>query len=420
MRISTNEFLLGSLDDLLAQQSRASQLNRQIASGQTMLDAADDPAGAGEALSIAGEIQRLSYDAGNAQSAAQTIESGLSVLQQVSALIDQLRQTALEGANTGDTGATRQALVSVAQNGLQQLVQLANSQDPNGAYIFGGSKANVAPFQTLPNGQTVFSGDAATNAIEVAPSLTVPVTVSGQGAFTNIPAGDDGVEITASASNSGSASIVSQGVTSVTQVTAERLAGTQFEVVLSAGPGNSLNYTVTSGAGSPGTSGFTAGSGIVASGSFAAGSDLQFGGLDLKLDGTPAAGDRFVVQTAATTSLFQTIQDLISALQTPQQGQPANSVIRQRIENTIANLSGAQANILSTQAALGSNLTEIKAVQGQNSAASTNAQAQLTNLQSANLPQVIASYSESVTALQAAELAFARIQNLSLFSLIHS
>jgi flagellar hook-associated protein 3 FlgL len=140
----------------------------------------------------------------------------------------------------------------------------------------------------------------------------------------------------------------------------------------------------------------------------------------MKIDGTPAAGDRFAVQTAATTSLFQTIQDLISALQTPSQGQPANSMVRQQIENTIANLSGAQANILSTQAALGSNLTEIKAVQGQNRTASTNAQAQLTNLQSANLPQVIASYSESVTALQAAESAFARIQNLSLFSLIHS
>jgi flagellar hook-associated protein 3 FlgL len=50
----------------------------------------------------------------------------------------------------------------------------------------------------------------------------------------------------------------------------------------------------------------------------------------------------------------------------------------------------------------------------------TDAQVQLTNLQSANLPQVIASYSESVTALQAAELAFSRIQNLTLFSVIHS
>ena len=71
MRISTNEFLLGSLDDLLTQQSNANELNRQIATGQAMLDAATDPAGAGVALQVSGELQQLAYDTQNAQSATQ-------------------------------------------------------------------------------------------------------------------------------------------------------------------------------------------------------------------------------------------------------------------------------------------------------------------------------------------------------------
>jgi flagellar hook-associated protein 3 FlgL len=141
--------------------------------------------------------------------------------------------------------------------------------------------------------------------------------------------------------------------------------------------------------------------------------------VDVRIDGTPAAGDRFTVQTGANTSVFQTVQELISALQTPTGGQPASSSTQQQIENVIGNLDGAQASVLSAEASLGSGLAEIKAVQGQDNTQSTGAQAQLTNLQSANLPQVLANYSESVTALQAAELAFSRIQNLSLFSLIH-
>ena len=36
MQISTNQFLLGSLGDLLTQQSNVNQLNREIATGQTM------------------------------------------------------------------------------------------------------------------------------------------------------------------------------------------------------------------------------------------------------------------------------------------------------------------------------------------------------------------------------------------------
>jgi len=411
MRISTNEFLLGSLDDLLAQQSNASQLNRQIATGQTMLDATTDPAGAGAAVGVAGEIHRLAYDAGNAQSAAQEIQSGLSVLQQVATLIDQLRQTALQGANAGEAAATRQALVDTAQNGLQQLVQLANSQDPNGRYIFAGSGADTAPFQTLPSGQVVFTGDAGTNNIEVAPSLTVPVTISGQSIFTDIPAGNNGVAVTAATSNTGSAYAVPQGVSSISQLTAEQLAGTQYEISFSAGVGNTLNYTVASGTGSPGSASYAASSGTVTSGGFTAGSDLLFGGVDVRIAGKPAAGDHFVVQTAATSTLFQTVQDLISAIGN-------GSSDPQQIQNAIANFDGAQANILSTQAALGSSLAEIQGVQNQDGVLSTNAQAQLANLQSINLPQVLANYSESVTALQAAEAAFAKIQNLSLFSLI--
>jgi flagellar hook-associated protein 3 FlgL len=418
MRISTNEFLLGSLDQLLAQESTVNQLNQEIATGQSMLDATTDPAGAGLAVGVADRINQLSYDTANAQSAAQTIQSGVSVLQQVSSLIDQLRQTAVEGANTGATVATRQTLITTAQNTLQQLVQLANSQDSDGRYIFAGSRADQAPFQTLPDGQIVFGGDGGTNTIEIAPSVTVPLAVSGQDIFMNIPAGNDGVSISAAASNTGSAYAVPQGVTSVSQLTAESLAGTEYEISFSAGSGSAVNYTVTSGTGSPGSAGFSASSGTVASGVFSQGSDLLFGGVDVKVDGAPAPGDSFVVQTAAISSIFQTVQDLISALQSFQPGQGANSPALQQIEDAIANLDGAQTNILGTQATFGSSLAEIQAVQGQDASLSTNTQVQLTNLQSANLPQVLASYSESVTALQAAETAFARIQNLSLFSLI--
>ena len=97
MRIATSEFLLGSLNDLLAQESNANQLNREISTGQTLLDATSDPAAAGLAAQVAGQINHLSYDANNAQSGAQSIQNGLSALQQVETLISQLRQTAVQG-----------------------------------------------------------------------------------------------------------------------------------------------------------------------------------------------------------------------------------------------------------------------------------------------------------------------------------
>jgi flagellar hook-associated protein 3 FlgL len=411
MQISTNEFLLGSLGALLTQESNLSQLSRQIATGETMLDPTSDPAGAGQAIGLASGINRLTYDAGNAQAATQTIQTELSALQQVGTLVDQLQQVALQGASGSSSPTTNQDLADTVQNLLQQLVQLANSQDPGGNYIFGGSTTNAPPFTTLANGQVVYSGDGGSNSLEIAPSITVPTTVSGRNIFMNIPAGTNGVGVTAAASNTGTAYASVQGIINPGQLSSERLTGTQYEIAFSAAAGGGLNYTATGGIGSPGSASFKATSTTVASGTFTAGSGLQFGGLDIGISGTPAAGDQFDVQPAATSSLFQTVQGLISAL-------GSGSSNPQQIQNAIANLSGAQNSIVSAQASLGSNLAEIQGLQTADAAASTTEQARLSTLQSANLPQVLANYSETVTALQAAELAFSKIQNLSLFSVL--
>ncbi|HZU91584.1 MAG TPA: flagellar hook-associated protein FlgL, partial [Stellaceae bacterium] len=411
---------LGSLPDLLTQQSNVNQLDRQIATGQTMLGATADPAGAGLSLQTADAVQHFAYDAGNAESAAQTIGTTLSALQQVADVIDQLRQTAVEGASAATTASMRAGLVAVAQNALQQLMALGNTQGADGSYVFAGSNAKSAPFVTAADGQIAFVGDGATNAVEIAPGLSVPVTVSGQGIFMNIPAGKEGVAVVAQGTNTGSAYALAQGVTDLGQLTAARLAGTQYEIAFGAGSGGALTYTVASGAGSPGTSGFAASSGTIASGSFSPGADLRFAGLDVAIDGTPAAGDKFVVEPGATASLFTTVQDLIAALAPPPAGQPASSQAQQQIENVIANLDGAQNSVLSAEASLGATLAQIEGVRAQDQTQGTDAAAALTNLQSADLPQVLANYSAGVTALQAAELAFARIQNLTLFSVIRS
>ena len=83
MRISTNEFLLGSLNDMLAQQSTVNQLNREIATGQTMLDASSDPGGAAQMVGVTSQIAHLTYDSANGAAATQTLQSGVGALQQV-------------------------------------------------------------------------------------------------------------------------------------------------------------------------------------------------------------------------------------------------------------------------------------------------------------------------------------------------
>ncbi|HEY5208117.1 MAG TPA: flagellar hook-associated protein FlgL [Stellaceae bacterium] len=417
MRISTSEFLLGSLADMMNQESNVNALNQQIASGQTMQSALDNPAGAGAALSLQGQINHLSVDSANAQSGVQSIENSLGSLQSVSTILAQIKTTAIQAANGTISDDDRHALAATVQSALQQLVQVGNTQSSDGQYLFGGSRTASAPFAIQPSGQVVFTGDGGASSLEIAPSLAVPVTLSGQGIFMNIPGGNGSFSVAASGSNTGHAYAVAGGVTSASQLQAEQLAGTQFVVTFgAASPNGSMAYSVTSGTGSPGAAGFTASSGIVASGSFAPGAGLTIGGMDVGINGTPAAGDSFVVAPSQNVSVFQILQSLQTTLAMP--GGATSAISQQQIQNVLAELESAQTSVLGAQATLGGNLSNIQSVQAQDTATSTQAQAQLSGLQSANLPQVLTNYNEGIVSLQASEQAFARIQNLSLFSVI--
>jgi flagellar hook-associated protein 3 FlgL len=419
MRISTSEFLLASLSNLLAQESNVNELSREISTGETMLDATDDPGGASQVVGLANQIGTLTYDSANGQAATQTLQSGVSTLQQVTNLLVQLNQTAVSAANGTSTQSGRQSDISSAQTLLQQLTQLANTQGPDGGYLFSGSKSNAPAFSTLATGQVVFNGDASTNQVEIAPALNITSTISGQGIFMNVPAGTDGVAVSAGGSNTGTAYAIANGVTNLSQVTAASLAGTQYDISFS-GSGSSLTYQVTSGHGTPGSAGYTSSSGVIASGAYTAGSDLTFGGIDIEVAGTPAAGDSFAVQPGATTTIFQTVQDLITALNMPQGTGGQIAAAQQALQNVITNIGGAQTSVLSAQATLGTSLAEIQSVQSETSAQSADASTEMSSLQSANMPQVLANYSEGVTALQAAEESFAKVQNLTLFQYLQS
>ena len=420
MRISSTEFLQSSLAQILQQEGNVNQLNQEISSGQAISSAIQDPGGAGLALGISGQIDRLTFDTNNANSGVQSLQGGIGILQQVTTLINQMSNTAAQAANGTISDSDRQALVGVVQGAIQQLVQLANAQGSNGDYMFAGSQTATRPFQMQANGQVLFMGDNGQSSIEIAPGLTVPVNASGQSIFMNIPNGNGTFGVNAVAANQGTAYATPIGVTSANQVAAEHLANTQFQITFGAiQPDGTTAYTVTSGTGTPGSPGFIASSGVVSTGAYNNGGTLNFGGLSVQFSGAPATGDQFNVNTSQNTSVFQILSNLASALTAPRQGTGAAALAQQQVENVIGELSNASTNLLSAQATLGANLSEMQGIVSQNNNAQTDAKAQLSNIQSINLPQVMTNYNESVLSLQAAQEAFSKIQGLTLFSLIH-
>ena len=102
---------------------------------------------------------RFAYDTANGQAATQSLQNGVSTLQQLTNVLAQLRQTVTAAANGTTTQSDRESDINSAQALLQQLVQLANTQGTNGGYLFAGSKSNGPAFRDAAGRGQVVAGN---------------------------------------------------------------------------------------------------------------------------------------------------------------------------------------------------------------------------------------------------------------------
>ena len=102
-------------------------------------------------------------------------------LSQLSSLASQLQQDVTTAVANGNGGT----LMSQAQNIFEQTVQILNSQDANGNYIYSGGKTNTAPVTTttlaqlmaLPSASQAFANGTEKSSVQVGSNETVQVGV---------------------------------------------------------------------------------------------------------------------------------------------------------------------------------------------------------------------------------------------------
>ncbi len=175
--------MLGSLNDMLDQQQNVNTLNAEIATGQSLLSASTNPAGAANVLNTANTIAQYNYDLTNANAATQSPQNGVSSLQQVTTLLDSLQQTALQAGRRHDHRDLNRA-VARPDRPERPSAQLDPARQCPGREravpVQRHATPALCPTSLQPNGQVKFNGDAGSNQIQIAPSLSVPSSMSGQ------------------------------------------------------------------------------------------------------------------------------------------------------------------------------------------------------------------------------------------------
>jgi flagellar hook-associated protein 3 FlgL len=332
----------------------------------------------------------------NASSAQTNLSTEDNALSQVQTQLQALRTLALE-ANSGTlTNSNRSAIATQAVQIQNSLLALANTQNGNGEYIFGGFAAQTQPF-TLSAAGAAYNGDQGQRQVQIAAGQTVADGDNGDTVFNQIKTGNGTFTVAPGALNSGSGIV---GATTVSNPVAYD-GGT---------------YSITFGA--AGAYQVTEGATVVTSGSYTDGGTIAFNGVQVTLSGQAASGDQFSLAPSTNQSVFTTVQNLVSALQSGVTSAASSTRLNNSINAAINNIDQALTQSSNVRATVGGRLNSITTQQSVATASQTQLQQSISTLQSLDFAKAITTLDQQNTTLSAALQAFTLTQGLSLFKFL--
>lgn len=397
MRISTSQIEKRGVNAILDQQSSLSKTQLQLASGKRILTPADDPSGAAQALELNKSIADLDQYKTNADNAKLRVGLEDSILSQVTTSLQRIRELAVQGNNDSQTPQDRQATATEVKQRLDELVQMANSQDGNGEYLFAGLKTRTQPF-TKTGSTVTYNGDQGERSIQVGPGRQMPVTHSGMDIFMRMPNGNGTFVTSANAGNTGSASISSGSVTDPGALT-----GDAYSIDFSTSGGQTV-YTVTD---------TTSGATVTSATPYSSGQAIKFAGQAVTISGEAKPGDQFTVQPSSSQSVFETVQNLANALDS---GGTNSGQFHTAMDNALTEIDTAMNNVLRVRAESGARVNSLESESNANDAAKLDLQTTLSQVQDLDYAKAVSRLNLQSTGLKAAQQSYVKIQGLSLFN----
>ncbi|WP_433851586.1 flagellar hook-associated protein FlgL [Stenotrophomonas nitritireducens] len=396
-RISSSMMYDQSVFLMLSKQSKLNHLERQLATGQKMVTAKDDPVASGTAVGmdrVLAELDQLGANAATVQNRLGLQENALAqageLLQRVSDLTIQANSAALSAEDRKSVSAELRSI-------RESLLSLANSTDGNGRFLFGGTADGVAPF-SASSGTILYNGDQTQRQVEVAPGSFVQDALPGSEIFMRIRTGDGTVDGSAAAGNAGQAVL-----TGVSRDGTAAWTGDSFTVQFT-GPDT---YDILDSGGNP-----------IGSGSYAEGDDIVFQGLRVRMSGVPAAGDEFSVGQAGNRDVFSTIDRLVGALQMDTSSLAGRTAQQNVLQSSLRDVARAAEKMIDSRASGGAQLSAIDNAASLREANAISLKDSLSQLRDLDYAEAIGQYKLEGAALQAAQTIFTQMQSMSLFNMI--
>jgi len=388
--LNQNQFLasIGALE------SSISQTQNEISSNSSFTDPAQNPVAAGEVNDFSQTLAQSQQFETNANSAKTNLSTEDTALSSVQTTLQSLRDLALEATSGTESSSNLSAIATQATQIQNSLLSLANTQNGNGEYIFGGYATQTQPFTLTSTGAT-YNGDTGQRQIQIAVGQTVADSDNGDTVFNQIPTGNGTFTVTAGAANAGSGII---GATTVSDAAA--YDGQPFKIVFT----SPTAYNIENTAGT-----------VETTGTYTSGDTIAYDGTQVTLTGTPDPNDTFDVAPSTKQSLFTTVQNLVTALNQGVSGTNAQVTLSNSVSAAINNIDQALNQASNVQSSVGGRLNTITTQLSVAGNTQTQLQSSIASLQGLNYAAAITTLDQQNTTLSAALQAYTVTQGLTLF-----
>jgi len=403
MRIATSTFYDRGLAAINLAQSNLSKTQQQISTGHRVNTAADDPIAATEILRTNSNLASNSQYISNQGTAQQLLGQTDSTLGQVTSLLQSVRTTIVSANNGSLSDSDRAALATELSGRLDALVSLANTQDGDGKFLFGGYRSDSAPFARTTTGAS-YAGDDGNRVVQVSATRQIVATANGADLFNRIPTGN-GVFTTAAASTNTGTGVVDTGQVTAPGALTGHAYSVQFSVANGATTYQVLDTTTNTLVAAPATTG----------NAFTAGTAIGVDGLQFTVGGSPADGDQFTIAPAGKQSIFQTLQDAVNLLSRPSGGGAGLAKVTSGLLGALTNVDNALNNVSSVQATVGAHENEVDALGSSSAETDTQGQSRLSDLQDVDYAKAATDLAKEQATLTAAEQTFATTTRKTLF-----
>lgn len=185
MRIGTANQYATFQRDIEVSQRKYFDLMSQISSGKRIDKPSDDPGGMRAVIDIKSMKAALEQYTTNIQRGKNNLQLTESSLSEVSTLSSRAYTLVLQGANTSVSQEQRNAMASEIDSIQKRLLQIANTRNANGSYIFSGQQTD-RPALTLGASGISYNGDNGPLLLEVSPDETIPSNLPGDPLFTDL------------------------------------------------------------------------------------------------------------------------------------------------------------------------------------------------------------------------------------------